>query len=267
MTTEASVTAAVTINAQPATVWTFLSDTDRFLSWMSFVPGAPTPPGSVFEPRPGGRVRIVFPNGGEAHGEVVELEPLRRLVFTWGYAPDAWKTGLGPGSCRVEVTLDAVPGGTRVTLHHSGPMTEALAKGHEAGWKHYLSQLAVEASRAHHAAHLDATLRDYFAACNEPDEAARTTLLARVCAVDIRVRTPFACADTRDEFSGYIANGLLHMGGATSVLDGTAQLIHGFARVPWVVAKPDGTALFRGVNLLRLAPGGAIAEIVSFATE
>ncbi|MCY1059155.1 SRPBCC domain-containing protein [Nannocystis sp. SCPEA4] len=263
----AAITTAVTINAQPSTVWTFLADAERFLAWMAYLPGAPTPPGSVFEPRPGGQVRIVMPNGCEARGEVVTLEPPRRLVFTWGYAPDVAATGLGPGASRVELTLEPVPQGTRVTLRHSGPMSEATARNHEPGWRHYLAQLAVAAAQAHHQAHLEATLRDYFAACNEVDEAARAALLARACAPDIRVRTPFACADTREEFSGYIANGLRHLGDAVSLLDGTPRLIHGFCRVPWRVSTPGGAVMFRGENLLRFAPEGQIAEIVSFPGE
>jgi len=263
----ASITTAVTINAQPATVWTFLADPERFLAWMAYLPGSPTPPGSVFEPRPGGQLRIVLPGGCEAHGEVVTLEPPRRLVFTWGHAPDVAGTGIGPGQSRVEIALEPVPQGTRVTLVHSGPMTERAARDHEPGWRHYLSQLAVAAAHAHHQAHLEATLRDYFAACNAADDDERAALLARACAADIRVRTPFACADTRDEFSGYIANGLRHLGGAVSALDGAPRLIHGFARVPWSVRAPGGAVMFRGENLLRFAPDGQIAEIVSFPGE
>ncbi|PCC73745.1 Uncharacterized conserved protein YndB, AHSA1/START domain [Nannocystis exedens] len=262
-----SITTAVTINAQPATVWTFLAEEARFLAWMSYVPGSPAPRGSAFEPRPGGRVCIVMPHGSEAQGEVVEFDPPHRLVFTWGYAPDRGDSGLGPGASRVEISLEPVAEGTRVTLRHSGPMSPAIARGHEAGWRHCLSQLAVAAAHMHHQAHLEATLRDYFAACNEADEAARAALLARACTPDIRVRTPFACADTREEFSGYIANGLRHLGGAVSTLAGTPQLIHGFARVPWAVTAPGGAVMFRGENLLRLAPAGQIAEIVSFPAE
>lgn len=263
----ASITTAVTINAQPATVWTFMSEAERFLAWMSYAPDAPVPSGSRFEPRPGGQVRIVFPGGGEARGEVVAFEPPHRLVFTWGYAPDTRQTGLGPGASRVELTLEPVPEGTRVTLRHSGPMTEAVAQGHLGGWNHYVSQLAALASRAHHEPHLEATLGDYFAACNEVDDQRRAALLARACAPDVRVRTPFACADTREEFSGYIAAGLRHLDGAVSALAGPARLIHGFARVPWTVTAPDGSVLMRGENLLRFAPDGPIAEIVSFPAE
>lgn len=262
----ASVSVSVTINAEPETVWKFLSEQDKLLAWMTFIPGSPTPPGSKFEPRPGGEVRIIFPNGGEAKGQVVELEPMKRLVFTWGYDPDVAKTGIAPGACRVEVMLSPTPAGdgTRVTLTHSGPMGEEIAKGHEAGWRHYLTQLAVRSSEAALGATLGATLRDYFAACNERDDAARLRLLQACCEPDIRVLTPFACGSSIDDFTKFIANGLKHMPGCVSAIDGAVKQIHGFARVPWKVSMPDGNVLFRGENVLRFAPAGKIAEIVSF---
>lgn len=39
----ASITTSVLINAEPATVWKFMSDQARFLSWMTFMPGMPAP--------------------------------------------------------------------------------------------------------------------------------------------------------------------------------------------------------------------------------
>jgi uncharacterized protein YndB with AHSA1/START domain len=269
-TGSASVSVSVTINAELETVWRFLSEQDRLLAWMTYIPGSPTPAGSRFEPRADGEVRIIFPNGGEAKGRVVELEPMKRLVFTWGYEPDVAKTGLGPGACRVEVRLEraAADEGTRVTLTHSGPMSEELAKGHEAGWRHYLTQLAVRSSEAGLSAVIERVIGDYFAACNERDDAARAKLLAACCEQDVRVRGPFACSDTVEEFSKNIANGLRHLGGAVSELDGVAvsglKHVHGMARVPWRVRMADGGVMFRGENFVRVTARGRIAEIVSF---
>lgn len=260
----ASVQVSVTINAEPETVWRFLSEQEKLLSWLTYIPGSPAPAGSRFEPRPGGEVRIVFPNGGEARGSVVEIDPPRRLVFTWGYEPDVARTGLGPGACRVEVAVVPMPEGTRVTLTHAGPMSEQLAKGHEGGWRHYLSQLAARAADAQHGAHLEGTLRDYFAACNEPDEAERLALLERCCEPGVRVRSPFACTDGIGAFSAKIGNGLRHMGDAVSAIAGPVRQVHGFASVPWAVTGKDGGVMFRGENTVRFSPRGRIAEIVSF---
>lgn len=260
----ATVTATVLINAEQKTVWKFLSEQERLLAWMTYIPGAPIPTGSSFEPRPGGALRIIFPNGGEAKGKVLEVHPPDRLVFTWGYAPDVAKTGLGPGACRVEISLRSVEGGTLVTLNHSGPMSDALAKAHVAGWNHYLSQLAVQSAMDFHQAHLASTMEAYFNAWAEEDAAKREAILARCCEAGVRLRSAFACTDTRADLSAHIANGLAHMPGMRLQQDGIARHIHGVARVPWKVAGTDGKAAFRGENVVRFSSAGMIAEVVSF---
>lgn len=260
----ATVTATVLINAEQKTVWKFLSEQERLLAWMTYIPGMPAPAGSQFEPRAGGALRIIFPNGGEAKGKVLEVQPPERLVFTWGYAPDVAKTGLGPGACRVEIVLRAVEGGTLVTLTHSGPMSDALAKGHLAGWNHYLSQLAVQSAMDFHQSHLSATLGNYFDAWAEADAAKRDALLAKCCEAGVRLRSQFACTETRADLSAHIANGLVHMPGMRLQQDGIARHMHGVARIPWKVAGADGKAAFRGENFVRFSAAGMITEVVSF---
>jgi uncharacterized protein YndB with AHSA1/START domain len=260
----ATATATVLINAEQSTVWKFMSDPARFLAWMTFVPGMPAPAGSTFEPRPGGELRILFPHGGAAKGKVLELDPPRKLIFTWGYDPDVAKTGLGPGVCRVEIALAQAPEGTRVTLTHSGPMTEAAAKGHIAGWNHYLSQLAVQSAMEFHQGHLGDSMQSYFAAWSEADAAKRDALLAQCCDPTVRFRSQFASTDSLADMSSHIASGLAHMPGMRLQQDGIARHIHGLARIPWKVAGPDGKAVFRGENIVRFNAAGSIADVVSF---
>lgn len=260
----ASISTSVLINTEPATVWKFMSDQQRFLSWMASVPGMPTPSGSRFEPTPGGVLHIVFPNGGAAKGSVVEVDPPRKMVFTWGYEPDVAKTGLRAGTTRVEIVIRAVDDGTQVTLTHSGPMSEELAKGHEAGWRHALAQFAVQSAMEGHQAHLADTLSAYFKASAETDGVKRDALLAACCTPNIRMRTQFACCETLAEVSANIANGLKHMPGATLEQNGLASHLHGYARVPWKVMSADRKLIFKGENFLRFTAAGKIAEIVSF---
>ncbi len=260
----ASISVSVVINADQPTVWKFLSDQTRFLAWMTFIPGMPAPAGSVFEPRPDGALRIVFPNGGQAKGSVLELDPPRRLVFTWGYDPDVAKTGLGPGATRAELTLESTAEGVHATLVHSGPMSEKLAKDHEAGWRHYLSLLAVQSSMEFHQARLADALSAYFAAAAEPDAAKRDALLAACAEANVRVRSAFACTDSRPDLSAHMANGLKHMPGCTLVQNGLVNHIHGVARVPWKVMSGEGKMVFKGENIVRFSPAGKIAEIVGF---
>ena len=260
----ASISTSVLINAEPATVWKFMSDQTRFLSWMASMPGMPAPSGSKFEPTPGGALHIVFPNGGAAKGSVVEMDPPRKLVFTWGYEPDVAKTGLRAGSSRVEVVIRAAEDGTLATLTHAGPMSDELAKGHEQGWRHALSQLALQSAMEGHQAHLADTLSAYFKASRETDGAKRDALLTTCCAPNIRVRTQFACCETLAELSANIANGLKHMPGATLEQNGLVSHLHGYARVPWKLMSADRKLIFKGENFVRFTAAGRIAEMVSF---
>src|SRR5262249_50653093 len=100
---------SVHIAAQPETVFPYFTDPGRYVQWM----GA----GAVLEPVPGGCYRIVMRDGVQAAGEFVEIDPPRRLVFTWGWTHDR---AVPSGTTRVVVTLQAERGGTRVVLRHYG---------------------------------------------------------------------------------------------------------------------------------------------------
>ena len=76
------VARSILVRARRTTVFGFFTDSARFAAWWG--------EGSSIDPRPGGAVRIRYPNGVEAHGEVLELTPPERVVFSYGYpAPDA----------------------------------------------------------------------------------------------------------------------------------------------------------------------------------
>lgn len=80
--------------------------------------------------------------GRIARGEYVELDPPRRLVFTWGWEGE---NPVAPGSTRVEFSLGAEGGGTRLHFVHSGLPTADAAGSHGYGWDHYLARLAIAA--------------------------------------------------------------------------------------------------------------------------
>src|SRR5262249_9107770 len=54
---------------------------------------------------------------------------------------------LPPGASRVEFTLTATAGGTRLDLVHSG-LPDVQADRHATGWAHFLSRLAAAAAGA-----------------------------------------------------------------------------------------------------------------------
>ena len=82
--------------------------------------------------------------GEVAVGEFVELDPPRRLVWTWGWEPGG-KGDVAVGSSRIEI--DLIPDGDRTTLRfvHRGLPSAESAGAHAHGWDHYLDRLAVAA--------------------------------------------------------------------------------------------------------------------------
>lgn len=124
------------IDASPEAVWEFLVDPEKATRWMGQK--------ATFEPRPGGLYRVEVIPGNTAVGEFVELDPPRRLVFTWGWEPGS-KATLPPGASTIEI--DLVPNGDGTTLrfrHHGLPDAEA-AQSHAHGWDHYLERLVIAA--------------------------------------------------------------------------------------------------------------------------
>jgi uncharacterized protein YndB with AHSA1/START domain len=80
---------------------------------------------------------------GWASGRFLQVEPPRRIVFSWGWEIE--RSPLPPGASVVEVELIPHGDGTLLRLtHHDLPPGEVPA--HQAGWSHYLDRLAVRAS-------------------------------------------------------------------------------------------------------------------------
>ena len=98
----------VVIRAPRDLVFRFFTDTPRWASWWGS--------GSSIDARPGGRMLIRYPGGVEASGEVVEVSPPERIVFTYGYV--SGKPAIPPGGSRVTIHLDPHHDGTRVRLTH-----------------------------------------------------------------------------------------------------------------------------------------------------
>lgn len=116
-----SVTVSVTVPADPASAFAiFTTETDLWWGRGPKFRFAGRQPGIVrFEPRLGGRLMEEFesPSGPRTFtkGTITVWHPPERFRFDWrggNFAPDE--------STTVEVTFEAVPTGTRVTVRHSG---------------------------------------------------------------------------------------------------------------------------------------------------
>jgi uncharacterized protein YndB with AHSA1/START domain len=132
MTDDGMIEVSVHVAAQPETVFPYFIDPGRYVQWM----GAD----ATLEPVPGGSYRVRIREGIEAAGEFVEVDPPRRLVFTWGWTHDH---AVPPGSTRVVITLHAENGGTRVILRHYDLPGDEQRDHHRKGWEVYLGRLGI----------------------------------------------------------------------------------------------------------------------------
>jgi uncharacterized protein YndB with AHSA1/START domain len=137
--TETTVEREIAIAARPETVWAFLVDPEKATRWMGET--------AELDPRPGGIYRVGVIPGNTAAGEFVEVDPPRRLVWTWGWeAGHEGEHAVPPGSSTIEVELIPDGEGTTLRFTHSGlPGAEAV-KQHAHGWEHYLGRLQTAAA-------------------------------------------------------------------------------------------------------------------------
>jgi uncharacterized protein YndB with AHSA1/START domain len=128
----------VKVEATPEIVFPFFTDPELLVRWM----GAR----ATLDPRPGGRFGWDTMEGFLVEGTYLEVEPPRRVVFTWGWGgfPDEHGNPLPAGSSTVEVELVPEGNATVVKLTHRLPAQ--LADFHALGWEHYLGRLAEAAA-------------------------------------------------------------------------------------------------------------------------
>lgn len=127
----------VAIAARPQTVWEFLVDPAKVVRWMGLT--------AIVDARPGGEYRIEVTRGNVASGELLEIDPPWRLVWTWGWDPES-SSPVPPGSTLVEFDLLPDRDGTLLRLAHRRLPDPASAASHADGWTHYLDRLAAVAA-------------------------------------------------------------------------------------------------------------------------
>ena len=130
MTAEKSV--LVPLDAEAT--FALLTEPERLRRWQAVT--------ARVELRAGGEYRWTIVPGHTASGTIKEVEPGKRVVFTWGWEGTE---DLPPGASTVTITLEPTEGGTNVRLVHSG-LTPEQAAGHLEGWAHYAQRLAKAAA-------------------------------------------------------------------------------------------------------------------------
>ncbi|HYK41430.1 MAG TPA: SRPBCC domain-containing protein, partial [Thermoanaerobaculia bacterium] len=160
----------ITICARRETVFRYFTDSARFAKWWG--------EGSRIDPRPGGAVLIRYPNAVEVTGEVVEIDPPRRIVFTYTYAGKTPADGT-----LVTITLDEAPAGTVLKLRHAFSSAK-IRDLHVQGWRYQLalfSKTVADEEQSSAPERIDAFLRSW----GEPDAAARRALVESCVTRDI----------------------------------------------------------------------------------
>ena len=105
-----------------ARVWAAFTTADALRAWLM---------DSDFEPEVGRAFTFRCPPGPGIRGYVecrlLELDPMRRIVWSWLATDEGEPT-------TVTIEFEAVPNGTRVTLHHRGVSTRDVQERTAAGW-------------------------------------------------------------------------------------------------------------------------------------
>jgi uncharacterized protein YndB with AHSA1/START domain len=106
--------------------------------WFHAEHGWETPEAEV-DLRVGGAVRVVMrdPETGDEHGgggRYTEIEPPRRLAFTWLWDRESTRT-------LIEIEFEEAGDATTVHFTHSGLWDEEAVRGHEGGWSRCFDNL------------------------------------------------------------------------------------------------------------------------------
>jgi uncharacterized protein YndB with AHSA1/START domain len=239
------------IQATPAIVFSFLSETPRWAAWWG--------PGSEIDARPGGRMKIVYPGGREANGEVLEVVPLERIVFTYGYADGKM---IAPGGSRVTIELEPVGLATRLRLTHEVD-DEQVRDAHVQGWRYQLSlfaNIATETVNAGAAGIVDA----WFEAWADPDAATRKSTLSRIAMPSMSFRDRYSHTDGIDDLVVHISAAQHFMPGIRMKRTGDVRHCQGTVLADYVARSDDGQPRGAGTNVFHFNAEGRVEAVVGF---
>ncbi|WP_233835616.1 SRPBCC family protein [Paraburkholderia sp. ZP32-5] len=125
-----SLTIIRRLKAPPARVYAAWTRPELMVRWWG-PDGGPVLSAEA-DPRVGGRFRVVFQTlNGDTHdcrGEYREVEPDRKLVFTWEWVTMPERRSL------VTIVLRSIDEGTELNFTHSQFADEAARDGHRIGW-------------------------------------------------------------------------------------------------------------------------------------
>jgi uncharacterized protein YndB with AHSA1/START domain len=242
---------SIVIRARPALVFRYFTDTDRWAAWW----GA----GSSIDAKPGGEMRIRYPDGTEAVGEVVEISAPRRIVFTYGYAKG---NPIPAGGSRVTVVVEPHADGARVALTHE--FADATTRDqHVQGWRYQLSlfsNVVVDEVTGAAAAAVDA----WFAAWATEDDGDRKTALEGIATPAVTFRDRYSAIDGIAELHAHIGGALRFMPGVRLRRTGSVRRCQGTVLADWTATGlgRDGRTTATGTNVFTFDADARIASVV-----
>jgi uncharacterized protein YndB with AHSA1/START domain len=119
------------IEAPPESVFAYFTDPARMARWMGI--------GHKLDPVAGGAYIVEVNDRDVVVGQFVEIDPPRRVVFTWG-----WRDSreVPPGSTTIEVNFTPDGDATLVDFVHRG-LPADQRDAHARGWTHFMARLAI----------------------------------------------------------------------------------------------------------------------------
>lgn len=142
---EGVIYASIDIEAPPEAVWDAVTDPAQLASWWGSPDTYRTMNWQV-DLRPGGKwssdsARVDGTQEGHVHGEYLEVDKPRLLVFTWKASWDDFSETV------IRIDLTETKTGTHVKVRHSGFAARPTSgMGHAEGWKRVLGWLEEHAA-------------------------------------------------------------------------------------------------------------------------
>ena len=242
---------SIIINASRETVFNYFTDSARWARWWG--------KGSTIDARAGGAVQIVHPGGVCVAGEILEINPPTRLVFTYGYESG---TPIPVGASVVTIQLDDDAAGTRLNLSHVFADENARDEMVQ-GWRFQLSLFGNLVANDLHAG-ASRAVDGWFSAWSEPDTARREALLDRLATAEIRFRDRFSLIDGISDLRPHLAAVHKFMPGMRLEREGDIRHCQGTVLADWVARAADGSERGRGTNVFAMDHTGRIESVTGF---
>jgi hypothetical protein len=197
----------------------------------------------------------------EVVGDVIELSPPERIVFSYGFSCGQ---PIPPGGSRVTIRLELAGSSTRLHLTHEFAQT-APRDEHVQGWRFQLSLFGnVIANEIHRDA---ATVIDgWFGAWSIGEEMARKEAFARVSSPDVRLRDRFSLIEGLDDLVAHSAAYQRFFPGIRLDRHGDVRQCQGTALANWVSPSNGGEPRMTGLCCFVLSTDNQIDLVTNFIT-